>query len=185
MPDHQTNVTLIGMPGAGKTTVGQALAGLLGWHFLDTDHLMESEQNRPLRDIMESEGLEGFRRLENDLVAGLRCTHTVIATGGSVVYGEQAMSRLRELGPVFYLEAPLAVLAERVTDIPGRGMVIRPDQSFAHLFEERCPLYRRFANRVVEIAGKTPRQIAGEIERMLQEEWLRAEPRGGRRDGSD
>lgn len=143
------NLTLIGMPGAGKSTVGAALARALGWERVDTDRLIEARAGCSLQAALEREGLAGFRALEASVVLGLDCRQTVISTGGSVVYSAGAMHHLGRLGPRIYLEVPLSVLQTRIGDAAARGMVIGAGQSFAELYAERLPLYRRYAEATV------------------------------------
>lgn len=149
----EKNIVLIGMPGVGKTTVGKRLARSLGRRFVDTDQVIEECESRPLKAILGAAGLDGFRRIEEEQVARLDCRGAVIATGGSVVYGERAMRQLREHGVVIHLDLPLEILERRVGDALERGVVRAPGQTLASLHEERRPLYARWADAVVPVAG--------------------------------
>ena len=162
MDARPDNLVLIGMPGAGKSTVGHALAQALGWEFVDTDRLIEARAGCSLQAALEREGAEGFRLLEAAAVADLCCRGCVIATGGSVVYSAPAMAALARLGPRVYLEAPLPVLQARIGDARARGMLIAPDQSFAQLYAQRLPLYRRYADLTVD-ADRPPKAVAAAI----------------------
>ncbi|GAB6057886.1 homoserine kinase [Desulfonatronum parangueonense] len=144
-------VSLIGMAGAGKSTLGRALAERLGWALVDTDRLMEAHWGAPLQHLLDRFGLEGFLRAEEDVVAKLWLWRTVVATGGSVVYGPRAVRRLRELGPVIYLRVEVGTICERVRDARGRGLARRPGQSLEELYAEREPLYREAADLVLDM----------------------------------
>ena len=165
---NRNNVILIGMPGAGKSTVGVVLAKRLGFSFLDTDILLQASQNRRLQEIIDSDGLPAFRRLEEALLLGLEAAGTVIATGGSAVYSETAMAALRRRGTTVFLDLPQAELARRIRDMDSRGMVIDPGQSFADLYRQRLPLYRRHADLTVDGLGKSVEELATEIVELLE-----------------
>jgi len=169
MKRNKSNVILIGMPGAGKSTVGVILAKRLGLEFLDTDLLIQSREGRHLQQIISDEGLPAFRRIEERVLAGLGAVRrTVIATGGSAVYSEAAMDILRREGWLVFLDAPCAELERRIGDMDHRGLVIDPGESFAHLYARRHPLYRRYADATVAVAGRTVEEIAGEIVRLRE-----------------
>ncbi len=144
-------VSLIGMAGAGKSTLGRALAQGLGWALVDTDRLMEAHWGAPLQALLDRFGLDGFLRAEEDVVAKLWLWRTVVATGGSVVYGPRAIQRLRELGPVVYLRVGVGTVCDRVRDARGRGLVRRPDQSLEQLYAEREPLYQAAADVTLDM----------------------------------
>lgn len=164
----RTNVILIGMPGAGKSTVGVVLAKRLGYDFLDTDVLIQARQGRRLQEIINGEGLDAFRQIEEAALLAVNCRQTVIATGGSAVYSEAGMTALKALGTIVFLDLPLAELSRRVQDMDTRGMVIDPGESFADLFARRLPLYRRWAELVVDGRDKSVEELAGEIASRLR-----------------
>jgi shikimate kinase len=166
-------LTLIGMAAAGKSMIGRALAGLLGWLHVDTDRLLEAHFGTCLQDVRERLGLEGFLLAEEQLTSELFLNRCVISTGGSVVYGERAMARLRTLGPVVLLDTELEVIEQRLSDYSTRGLVIRSGQSIRDLFEERRPLYRKYADHVVPTGGGTPEEIARRIIDLLGKELSR------------
>ncbi|MCM1283440.1 MAG: shikimate kinase [Muribaculaceae bacterium] len=143
------NIVLIGMPGVGKSTVGVILAKLLGYQFLDADLLIQREAGKLLREIIAEQGVDGFIATENRVNAAISAEHTIIATGGSVVYGKEAMAHLQKLGTVVYLMAPYPVLEKRLADIEGRGVVIREGQSLRDIYAERTPLYEKYADLCV------------------------------------
>ena len=148
------NITLIGMPGVGKSTIGVVLAKVLGYQFLDSDLLIQKQERRRLREIIEEEGYMGFKEIENRVNASIDVNHTVIATGGSVVYCEEAMNHLKSVGTVVYLKLSLNSLAKRLGNLKGRGVLLREGQTLESLYEERTPLYEKYADIVVDQEGK-------------------------------
>lgn len=137
----QGSVSLIGMAGAGKSTLGRLLAEKIGWAHLDTDRLIESFYGLPLQDVVDGLGLTKFLEAENRLVATLSVRRTVISTGGSVIYGREAMERLHLLGPVVHLDVSMESFLKRVGDGGNRGLAIAPGRRLEDLFLERQPLY--------------------------------------------
>ena len=148
------NIVLIGMPGAGKSTVGVLLAKVTFRAFVDTDLVIQAAEGRRLQDIIDRRGMEVFRALEERYVLALAPENAVIATGGSVVYSNQAMAHLRKNAAVVFLDVPLNVLEKRLTDTATRGIVAGPGQGLQALYEERLPLYRRYADLVVDCGGQ-------------------------------
>ena len=145
------NIVLIGMPGVGKSTVGVILAKVLGYQFLDVDLVIQEQEGKLLREIIEEVGTEGFIQVENRVNAGLKCNKTIIATGGSVVYGQEAMEHLKEIGAIVYLEVSYPIIEKRLSDIKGRGVVLKEGQTLYDLYQERTPLYEKYADvRVLE-----------------------------------
>lgn len=163
---HQT-ISLIGMPGAGKSTVGILLAKLSGLRFTDSDVDIQVREDRSLQDILEADGHLRLRQIEEEVLLALPLNGAVISTGGSVVYSDAIMQRLRGAGPVVYLEADLPTLEARVAAAPLRGIASNPDQGFAGVFKERVPLYERFADVTVSAATGTADDVAAEIARQL------------------
>lgn len=150
---EQDNLVLIGMPGAGKSTLGVLLAKRTARAFVDTDLLIQIRHGRPLQELLEDAGPLGFRRLEAAVLESLDCRRTVIATGGSAIYSEAAMARLRRDGLIVFLSVPLAEVERRLGNFGERGVVREPGQSLADLHAEREPLYRRHADRIVDCQG--------------------------------
>ncbi|HDQ41525.1 MAG TPA: shikimate kinase [Desulfonatronum sp.] len=146
-------ISLIGMAGAGKSTVGRALAERLQWAHLDTDRLLEAHWGCALQDLVDGLGLEEFLRAEEKLVSELWLRRTVISTGGSVIYGPAAINRLKVLGPVIYLQVSADTVSARVEDGQGRGLARRPGQSLEQLYAEREPLYRAAAELILDMEG--------------------------------
>lgn len=144
------NIVLLGMPGAGKSTVGVLLAKSLGKNFLDTDLLIQEEEGRLLSQIISQEGLERFVAIENRINAKVDVSNTVIAPGGSVIYGKEAMEHFKEIAVIVYLKLTYQSVCERLGDLNKRGVVLKPGQDLQALYEERCPLYEKYADVVVE-----------------------------------
>jgi len=150
---RKRNLVLIGMPGVGKSTVGVILAKLIGYQFTDADLLIQKQEGKLLKDIIAEKGTEGFLSIENQVNADIYTEETVIATGGSVVYGEEAMKHLSEIGTVVYLRVGFVSLQKRLGDIKGRGVVLREGQDLKALYEERSPLYEKYADITIDEDG--------------------------------
>ncbi|WP_373215770.1 shikimate kinase [Ruminococcus sp. 5_1_39BFAA] len=148
------NITLIGMPGAGKSTLGVVLAKILGYEFLDSDLLIQKTEKRRLYQIINEEGPEGFKAIENRVNASIETESTVIATGGSVVYCSEAMEHLKSIGKVVYLKISLESLTRRLGNLKKRGVLLKEGQTLKDLYEERVPLYEKYADIVVDEEGK-------------------------------
>lgn len=157
------NIILIGMPGVGKSTAGVVLAKLLGYKFIDTDLLIQQEEHRLLHEIIAREGTEGFLAIENRVNASIEAEHAVIATGGSVVYGREAMEHLKSIGTVVYLRLSYPVLEKRLSDIEGRGVVLRCGQTLRGLYQERVPLYEQYADIVVDEENRNVEETIRQI----------------------
>lgn len=158
------NLVLIGMPGAGKSTVGVVLAKRLGYCFIDSDLVIQEQQGRLLHELIEQHGVEGFWQMESDVNAGLNVHKSVIATGGSVIYGPDAMAHLRKIGTIVYLQLPYEEIVERLGDLDARGVTLRPGQDLTALYQERVPLYEQYADITVNCSGKLLRSIVKEID---------------------
>ena len=144
------NVILIGMPGVGKSTLGVLLAKTLGMTFLDTDLVIQDQKKALLRELIAQHGIDGFLALEGTVCAGLQAENAVIATGGSVVYGKEAMEHLSRIGTVVYLKLPYASLVRRLGNLKDRGVVLKEGQTLKSLYEERTPLYEKYAHLTVD-----------------------------------
>lgn len=154
------SVVLIGMPGAGKSTVGVLLAKHLGLRFVDTDILIQQRTGRRLQQILDEDGYRELRRLEEEAILALDARGAVVATGGSAIYSERAMRHLATGGAVVYLEAGCDLLAARIDDYERRGIANPGGQDFEAIHRERTPLYRRHADAVVAVGGRTQAQVA-------------------------
>lgn len=148
------NIVLIGMPGVGKSTVGVILAKELGYQFVDADLLIQKREKRLLKEIIASEGVDGFIEIENQVNASIEAEQTVIATGGSVVYGAEAMKHLKEIATVVYLKLSYKVLRKRLGDLKNRGVVLRDGQTLKDLYEERVVLYEKYADITIDEENK-------------------------------
>ena len=162
------NIILTGMPSCGKSTLGRMLAKELGYAFLDTDDVIIERNGCPLKDILDNEGLEGFIRREEEAVCSVNVENTVIATGGSVVYSPKAMEHLKSLGRIVYLCLEYKEVERRLGDLHERGVAIAPGKTLRDLFDERAPLYNKYAGLVVSIrSGNSIRQSMYDIKRHL------------------
>ena len=149
------NIILIGMPGAGKSTVGVVLAKMLTMDFLDSDLVIQKKEGRRLSRIIEEEGSAGFIEIENRINAALDAENTVIATGGSAVYGADAMRHFSRIGTIVYLRLSFPAVRERLKDLHGRGVVIKKGQTLQDLYEERCVLYEHYADLIIDEDGQS------------------------------
>lgn len=157
------NIVLIGMPGSGKSTVGVVLAKSIGYDFLDSDLEIQAREGRKLHEIISGNGLEDFLKIEEAVNASFVVEHTVIATGGSAVYGQRAMEHLKEIGSVIYLKLPYEEIRHRLGDLNQRGVAMRSGQSLFDLYEERVVLYEKYADKTIECFHKEIREIVAEI----------------------
>ena len=162
------NIILIGMPGAGKSTVGVVLAKSLGYNFIDSDLVIQAETGKRLFEIIEEEGIDGFLAVENQINAKLQTHHAVIATGGSVIYGEEAMEHLKSIGKVVYLKVSYESLRKRLGDLLKRGVAIRNGSTLLDLYNERVPMYERYADITVDAQDKGIREVMEAIEAALE-----------------
>ena len=162
-------ISLIGMPGAGKSTVGVLLAKLVGLQFRDTDLDIQVHAGATLQDILEREGHLKLRQLEQQVLLDISLDRAVISTGGSVVYSEAVMQRLRAAGPVVYLQADQDTLEQRIAAAPLRGMASSADHSFSDIFAERTPLYQRYADYIVNSTERSADQVAFDILTLIQQ----------------
>ncbi|MGN0464839.1 MAG: shikimate kinase [Lachnospiraceae bacterium] len=144
------NIILIGMPGSGKSTIGVVLAKVLGYDFIDSDLLIQKETGRLLWQIMEKEGIDGFNKIEEKVNSSIQATNSVIATGGSAVYGEKAMRHLGKIGTIVYLDVSYRTLKRRLGDLKKRGVVLKPNQTLQDLYKERLTLYRKYAHITID-----------------------------------
>ena len=158
-----SNLVLIGMSGAGKSTVGVILAKRTSRDFVDTDVLIQTSQGRTLQDIVDTDGYTVLRKIEEDALLGLCVQNHVVATGGSAAYSDQAMTHLKSDGVIILLDVDLVTLESRVSDFSTRGLAKRLDQSFAELFDERFALYTKHADITIKCAGLTQEDVCARI----------------------
>ncbi|MCR5716136.1 MAG: shikimate kinase [Lachnospiraceae bacterium] len=157
------NIILIGMPGAGKSTVGVVLAKKCGCRFLDSDLVIQEQQGALLHELIERFGTDGFLEIENQVNASLQIHKTILATGGSAVYGNEAMAHLKSIGRVVYLQLSYEQIEQRLGDLNERGVALKDGQSLHDLYEERIPLYERYADLTIPCDGRSIREIVTEI----------------------
>jgi len=162
------NIILIGMPASGKSTVGVILAKETKLKFTDTDLILQDKTDQTLIEIINERGMKGFLELENLTLAGLNLSRSVIATGGSAVYGEEAMNNLKSLGTIVYLKHRYEVINSRLNNIETRGVVMEGNQTLKDLFDERTPLYEKWADLTIEADGLTTEQTVCEIVNALE-----------------
>jgi len=173
MTRSPSNLVLIGMPGAGKSTVGVILAKKTKRAFVDTDVLIQTSQGRTLQDIVDTDGHLVLRKIEEDTILGLSVRNNVIATGGSAVYSDRAMVHLKSDGILIFLDVDLAALEVRIHDYSTRGLAKRPEQTFAELFDERLKLFRKHADISIKCGSRTQEQVSemimGEVKAKSQQ----------------
>lgn len=162
------NIILIGMPGVGKSTIGVILAKVLGYQFIDADLLIQKAEGKLLKDIIKEKGTDGFIQVENRVNSEIEAHRSVIATGGSVVYGREAMEHLKSIGVVVYLKQNLWHLEKRLRNIKGRGVVLKPGQTLADLYEERTVLYEKYADVIVDEHGLNIEETLEAVEQELR-----------------
>lgn len=159
------NIVLIGMPGVGKSTVGVILAKMIGYQFTDADLLIQKQEGKLLHELIAEKGTDGFIEIEERVNASIEASHTIIATGGSVVYGKKAMEHLSRIGTVVYLKVPYDTLEKRLEDIKGRGVVLKEGQTLRTLYDERTPLYEKYADIEISEDGLNVEQT---VEKLLE-----------------
>jgi len=162
------NIVLVGMPAVGKSTVGVLLAKRLGRYFFDTDVFIQAVIGRTLQQIIDTDGLENFCRLEAEHITCIDRTNCVIATGGSAVYSENAMNHLKETGQIVYLNLPLDMIKKRLTNLNVRGVVISEGKTLDDLYKQRTPLYKKWADITIDCCNLTHEQVVEKIIENLE-----------------
>ena len=163
MDKIRSNILLIGMPGSGKSTIGRLLSKRTGMPVVDTDDLLVEKEQIPLQEILQTKGLDYFYGAEARVLSELMLKGYIISTGGSAVYYSDAMEELRKCCIVVYLKASVKRLLRNIRNLDSRGIALKPGQTFEDLYEERRPLYERFADITIETDGQTPASICREI----------------------
>ncbi|MFQ3364506.1 MAG: shikimate kinase [Candidatus Azotimanducaceae bacterium] len=154
------------MPGAGKSTVGVVLAKQLGMQFIDTDILIQVQEQATLEQILLQQGYLALRAIEGQIIQHLNVRNSVIATGGSAVYSHEAMENLQGLGKIIYLNVSPEQLSERLGDFAQRGIATASSTSLEQLLEERIPLYKKYAQHTVNSELCTLEEVAEKIARI-------------------
>ena len=165
----KTNITLIGMPASGKSSVGVVLAKRLGKKFVDTDIVIQEKYGKLLKELIEEHGDEGFREIEDEVNAGLDLDNSIISPGGSVVYGEKAMQHLKEISVIIYLELSYTAIKSRLGDLRERGITLKEGQRLKDLYLERVPFYEKYADITVNEMKKSLAKTIDEICERLGE----------------
>lgn len=158
------NIILIGMPGSGKTTIGTEIAEKIGYGYIDSDSVIVAREGKRLNQIIEAVGREAFLDIEAKVNSELCADRCVIATGGSVIYRDYAMQKLKQMGTIVYLKLPYEVIEKRLGDLKKRGVALKDGFTLRDLYEERAPLYEKYADIRVELFGDT---IAQSVEQVI------------------
>lgn len=162
------NIILIGLPGAGKSTLGVILAKSLRKRFVDTDLLIQEETGRHLQEILDTDGTDAFIAIEEATILAARFRNTVVATGGSVIFSAKAMEHLRRNGIILYLKISCDEMMQRLDNITTRGIVLHPGESLAGMYAERVPLYEKYADITVECSDRHFEECVREVIAGLQ-----------------
>ncbi|MBE5980076.1 MAG: shikimate kinase [Paenibacillaceae bacterium] len=165
------NITLIGMPASGKSTIGVLLAKRLGYSFVDVDIVIQEQEGRLLKEIIAEEGQEGFLHVENRVNAELSVHNSVIAPGGSVIYGKEAMEHLKKISTVVYLKLSYEAVEERLGNLTDRGVVLKDGMTLKDLYEERVPYYEQYADITVDETGIDAGGIVDVLRSILEERF--------------
>ncbi len=172
MKGNWNNITLIGMPASGKSTVGVLLAKRLGYQFIDSDLVIQQKEGRLLKEIIAAEGLDGFIQVENRINSQIEGGRAVIAPGGSVIYGREAMEHLSAIGTVVYLKLSYEALCRRLGNLVDRGVVLREGMTLRDLYQERIPLYEKYADVVIDETGKNSGAVVDLLRKMAESNIL-------------
>ena len=164
-----TNIVLIGMPGCGKSTAGVLLAKAIGKAFIDTDVVLQAKEGKKLQPMIEEIGIEAFLDKEQNAILSLTCDHTVIATGGSVIYGAEAMKHLHNHGVVVYIRLPYEEIQKRLSNLSTRGVTLKEGQTLLDLYNERIPLYEASADLICDADGLQIEETVARIAALVDE----------------
>lgn len=159
----KSNIVMIGMPAAGKSTVGVILAKRLGYSFVDVDLVIQAQTGKLLKEIIAEEGADGFLRIEEEVNASLDVKQSIIAPGGSVIYGAKAMEHLKEIGTVVYLKLTYEDLEKRLGNLKDRGVVLKDGMTLRDLYDERSAYYERYADITIDETGKGFGDVVDEL----------------------
>ncbi len=167
-----SNIILIGLPSAGKSMAGVLLAKRAGFRFVDVDLLIQEQYGKLLSEIIAEDGLEGFLEIENRVNAGIREHRAVIAPGGSVIYGEDAMRNYKEQGIVVYLKISYEEMLRRIGDVTKRGVALRDGMTLRDMVEERIPYFERYADECIDETGRSIDEVVEELQGILEKRQL-------------
>ena len=177
----KSNITMIGMPSSGKSTIGVLLAKRLGFSFVDVDIVIQEKEGRLLKEIIAQEGMDGFLAVENRVNAELDVTRSVIAPGGSVIYGKEAMENLRRISEVVYLKMSYEEMERRIGNVVDRGVALKPGYTLRDLYVERVPYYEKYADIIINEEGKTPGETVDELRSIIEGMMDRGTAEAGRK----
>ena len=161
------NIVLIGMPGSGKSTIGVLLAKAINYHFIDGDLLIQRQEGKTLVYIINEKGIDAFLSIENQVLRDINTEASVIATGGSAIFSEEAMNHLGEQGLIVYLDVSCEEIIRRVNNISTRGIAMKPGKTLADLYSERKPYYEKYAQLTIPCDGKTMEECVRAIKLMV------------------
>jgi len=164
----KSNITMIGMPASGKSTIGVLLAKRLGYSFVDVDIIIQEKTGKLLREIIHQEGIDGFLKVEEQINQEIDVYRSVIAPGGSVIYGERAMEHLKEISTVVYLKLQYTDVKQRLGDLKDRGVALKEGMTLKDLYEERAPLYEKYADIIVDESGKLMGDMVDELRVIME-----------------
>lgn len=168
----KSNITLIGMPASGKSTIGVLLAKRLGFSFLDVDLMIQEKTGKLLKEIIAQEGMDGFLKTEESMNQQIQVKHTVIAPGGSVIYGQRAMAHLKEISQIVYLKLSYEEVVRRLGDLTDRGVAVREGMTLKDLYKERVPLYETYADLTVCEGDRGPGAVVDELRAIMERRIL-------------
>ncbi len=167
-PTYDNNIILIGMPGCGKTTIGVEISEMLGYGYIDSDSVIVAREGKHLSEIIAEKGMEGFLDIEAKINSELCANRCVIATGGSVIYRDFAMQKLKTMGKIVYLKHKFEVIERRLGDLKKRGVALKEGFTLKDLYEERTPLYEKYADIVVEMPDGTKGEAVNAVIEALK-----------------
>ena len=162
------NIIFIGMPAAGKSTIGVVAAKRLGYRFLDVDLLIQEKEKKLLHEIIKERGTEGFLEVEDRINAQVEAEHSIISPGGSVVYCKNAMEHYKKIGKIVYLQVSYDTIKERIGDPHERGVALRDGQTLRELYEERRALFEKYADITICEDGLTLEETIGKVLKVLE-----------------
>ena len=165
--NDKSNITLVGMPASGKSTVGVILAKILGMNFIDTDLVIQQRENALLCDIIKDRGVDGFLTVEEESILSINPSNTVIATGGSAIYSQSGMEYLKNIGKVVYLKVDKEDLFKRLHNIKQRGVVLRPGETLDEMYDTRSALYEKYADIVIDETDSTVEETVEMIQMSI------------------
>lgn len=161
-------ITFVGMPGCGKSCMGRAMAGKLKMKLIDSDRLIEKRYGKKLQELIDELGVEEFRRIEEETLLSIEGDNLIISTGGSAIYSDKGMLHLKEIGKIFYLFCSYETVKSRIGDYSKRGIVLKPGQTIKDLFDERAPLYKKYADVTILCDGNAYPQYQSAVIRAAK-----------------